>query len=446
MKETRTINLNGIAFNIDYDAYQELRDYLHDIELRLPIDEKNDVMADLEARMAELFSKALFAKNIQVIDIAMVQSVQARIGAPSEFGENKRPKVKKTKSENSGCWRVFGITVMVLVAVMALPVLLPLLAGFVALIVGLFGASIGIIGAAPFMGIELFGGTTWMTALFIVCGLAAVVLPIVMIICSIVSYMRTRRGPKARFWWITLILWALSIVGTATMSVKAVQMGLDITPLINQMWDDDDDDTTMASEEREVPAFNAICVKGAAEVRLHTGAQQQLTVRSHNLDKVTTEVRDSVLYVEMAQGRYMGMSLDVTVPELRSIRAAGACEVKSADVLTTRKLDIDCAGAAEMDLNINVQTLNIEVNGGAELDLKGTANQADVTLNGAGEIDAADLVTQTMHINCAGASEAEINVQNELWAQATGASKIIYRGTPQLKQKMEIGGSKIVRK
>lgn len=52
-----------------------------------------------------------------------------------------------------------------------------------------------------------------------------------------------------------------------------------------------------------------------------------------------------------------------------------------------------------------------------------------------------------MHINCAGASEAEINVQDELWAQASGASKISYRGTPRvIKQKMELGGSKIVKK
>ena len=39
MKETRTINLNGLVYHIDYDAYQELRDYLQDIELRLPQDE-----------------------------------------------------------------------------------------------------------------------------------------------------------------------------------------------------------------------------------------------------------------------------------------------------------------------------------------------------------------------------------------------------------------------
>lgn len=109
-------------------------------------------------------------------------------------------------------------------------------------------------------------------------------------------------------------------------------------------------------------------------------------------------------------------------------------------------LTVDCSGAAEIDLNMAVQTLTVNINGGAELDMQGTANQADITLNGAGEIDAKDLVVQSMHINCAGASEAEINVQDELWAQASGASKISYRGNPRvIKQKMELGGSKIVK-
>lgn len=443
MKETRTINLNGIAFTIDYDAYQSLRDYLHDIELRLSMDERSDVMSDIEARMGELFSKALFAKHIQVIDMGIVKDVEARIGAPAEFGENKRPRVKNSKSENSGCWRIFGITVLVLLAVMALPILLPILGGFIALIAGLFGASVGIISTVPLVGIELYGGSTWMLVLLVTFGLFAVALPIVMIIYTIVSYMRTRRGPKARFWWIALVLWLLSIVGTGTMLVKAVQMGMDI-PALLQAIDEYDDDNPMFSESREVATFDGLDVTGAAEVRIHIAPVQSLTVLSNNLSVVNTEVRDGVLYVDAPQVRYAAIKLDVTVPELKSIRVTGACEVKSDDVLRQSVLDINSAGTAELDFAMSVDTLRVTVDGATEIDLRGTAKDATIALNGAGEIDAYKLVAQNMHINCAGASKAEINVQSELWAQAMGASKIAYRGTPSIKQKMEVGGGKIV--
>lgn len=443
MKETRTINLNGIAFTIDYDAYQSLRDYLHDIELRLSMDERSEVMSDIEARMGELFSKALFAKHIQVIDMGIVKDVEARIGAPAEFGENKRPRVKNSKSENSGCWRIFGITVLVLLAVMALPILLPVLGGFIALIAGLFGASVGIISTVPLVGIELYGGSTWMLVLLVTFGLLAVVLPIVMIIYTIVSYMRTRRGPKARFWWIALVLWLLSVVGTGTMLVKAVQMGMDI-PALLQAIDEYDDDKPMFSESREVAAFDGLDVTGAAEVRIHIAPVQSLTVLSNSLSEVNTEVRDGVLYVDAPQVRYAAIKLDVTVPELKSIRVTGACKVKSDDVLRQSILDINSAGTAEFDFAIATDTLRVTVDGATEIDLRGTAQNANIALNGAGEIDADNLVVQNMHINCAGASKAEIHVQSELWAQAMGASKIAYRGTPSIKQKMEVGGGKIV--
>jgi hypothetical protein len=76
MKETRTINLNGMVYHIDYDAYQSLRDYIQDIELRLPMNDRQEIIADIEARIAELFQNALFAKNIQVVNLAIVNNVK----------------------------------------------------------------------------------------------------------------------------------------------------------------------------------------------------------------------------------------------------------------------------------------------------------------------------------------------------------------------------------
>ena len=120
MKETRTINLNGLVFHIDDDAYQNLRNDLHDIEVRLPEDERVDVMTDIEARICELLQSALFAKNVQVADASMIESIKARIGAPSDFGENKRPKVKQSAlSERGGCGRVLKISLYVILILVA---------------------------------------------------------------------------------------------------------------------------------------------------------------------------------------------------------------------------------------------------------------------------------------------------------------------------------------
>ena len=57
MTRTITINLNGIAFSIDEDAYNLLQSYLRHVEANLSnLSDKAEVMRDIEARIAELLA------------------------------------------------------------------------------------------------------------------------------------------------------------------------------------------------------------------------------------------------------------------------------------------------------------------------------------------------------------------------------------------------------
>ncbi len=449
MKETRTINLNGMIFHIDNDAYITLSGYLQDIELRLPVDEKKDVMADLEARIAELLQSALFAKNQQVVNMEMVKSVQQRIGSPSDFGENKRPKVKH-QSNNQGCGRAFGIGLTIFLIICALPVLFVLGMVIFALLMGLFGASVGIASAIPMVGLDLFGNG-WLTGMAVVCLLLAVGLPIAMIITPIVSYMRTRRGPKARFWWITVILWVLSLAGLGVLASKAVDNQGGIVSFVQTMQalDDDDnldfDDGAMQTELRTVEPFSAISIKGCAAVRLQQSSDYKLSLRSNAPADVLTEVRDGVLYIEVLNNRYTKAKMNISMPSLTALYTAGTCKIDGDSPLVADSLLLDVSGAAQADLQLQVQSLTVDCKGASELELNGLAEYADIRLSGAGSVEAENFVVQDMHINCAGAAQAELNVQRNLWAQAAGASKITYEGNPDVKQSLAVGGSVIKR-
>ena len=165
---------------------------------------------------------------------------------------------------------------------------------------------------------------------------------------------------------------------------------------------------------------------------------------------IKAEVRDSVLYLETSNQIPMDdvmIDFAITSPHLRKLTVYGASEIETAENLVLAQPDfvLDLNGAAQADLHLNVQHLTVEAKGASKLDLEGTAEQVNITIAGAGEVDAEELVTQVMHINCAGASKAEVNVTDELWAQAAGASFISYHGTPRIKQKMAVGGS-IIRK
>lgn len=466
MKETRTINLNGLVYHIDYDAYQLLRDYLHDIELRLPQEDRQEVIADVEARIAELLQKALFAKNMQVVNIEIVNSVKMQIGQPSEFGPNARPKVKVDKSQNSGCGRVFSIVLNVILAILALPMIFIGLTVLLAIVLSLFGVAItgttslaAIMPIFPIFAELLVDGGAVIIPLLMVALILIIVLPIVMLVHTIVVYMRTRRGPKARFWWITILFWLASIIFWGASLVRLYQ-SYDMAPEIlkNMVWEGSDVDEqaeTIASELQLEP-YHSIELRGAARLYLNNGTQLSTMLKTNQITSlvyeggIKAEVRDSVLYLETSNQIPMDdvmIDFAITSPNVRKLTVYGASEIETAEnqVLAQPDFVLDLNGAAQADLHLNVQHLTVEAKGASKLDLEGTAEQVNITIAGAGEVDAEELVTQVMHINCAGVSKAEVNVTDELWAQAAGASFISYHGTPRIKQKMAVGGS-IIRK
>jgi len=92
MKKTLTVNLNNIVFHIDDDAYEMLQTYLSEIAEHFKSDEeRNEIMNDIEARIAELFNEKL-QKNKNVVNLTDVQEIIEIMGKPSQYtGDEEEP-------------------------------------------------------------------------------------------------------------------------------------------------------------------------------------------------------------------------------------------------------------------------------------------------------------------------------------------------------------------
>lgn len=94
MKETVNVNIGSMAFTLDVDAYRLLDRYFDDIRKRLPEDD-TETMADIEARMAEIFRERV-TSPMRVITADVARAAMSQMGAPSDFGE---PRTAKPASE-----------------------------------------------------------------------------------------------------------------------------------------------------------------------------------------------------------------------------------------------------------------------------------------------------------------------------------------------------------
>lgn len=87
MKKTVDIQLGGLLFHLDEDAFVRLSEYLDQLRRHLAATEgSEEVLSDIEARIAELFRERLGAGR-EVVALADVEEAMRRLGAPSEFGE-----------------------------------------------------------------------------------------------------------------------------------------------------------------------------------------------------------------------------------------------------------------------------------------------------------------------------------------------------------------------
>lgn len=85
MNKTFTINISQIVFHIDEQAYDILSNYLNTIKSYFNNNEsKDEILADIEARIAEIFSEKL-NNNKQVINVADVNEMIAIMGNPEVF-------------------------------------------------------------------------------------------------------------------------------------------------------------------------------------------------------------------------------------------------------------------------------------------------------------------------------------------------------------------------
>ena len=85
MNKIYNINLGGYPFTIDDDAYKVLDKYLKAITGHFSGSEGcEDIISDIEARIAELFNEHL--KGQPIVGLREVESMIAVMGTPEEFG------------------------------------------------------------------------------------------------------------------------------------------------------------------------------------------------------------------------------------------------------------------------------------------------------------------------------------------------------------------------
>lgn len=88
MNKTIIININGIVFHIEEDAYEILRAYMTEVKMHFAgSPDSTEITTDIENRIAEMFTEILERDKRQVIFPSDVQAVTAQMGHVKDFDQ-----------------------------------------------------------------------------------------------------------------------------------------------------------------------------------------------------------------------------------------------------------------------------------------------------------------------------------------------------------------------
>jgi len=106
MKKVVNVSVGGRSFSLDEDAYARLLAYFDHFKARLDRDTqsaKEEVMADLENRIAELFDQGTGGASYRVVNLALVTKVVEQLGMPDGTKEpesNAEGQGQRTEAED----------------------------------------------------------------------------------------------------------------------------------------------------------------------------------------------------------------------------------------------------------------------------------------------------------------------------------------------------------
>ena len=201
---------------------------------------------------------------------------------------------------------------------------------------------------------------------------------------------------------------------------------------------------TIISEEREVPVFNQISLKGSGKVILTRGENQNVRVNTDDniMPHIQTEVKNGKLLISHERNnlRPTVLKFHITVANLEGVSISGSGDINGNDEFNSDSFYADIAGSGDIAIKVSADRLESNISGSGSIHLSGSANSYDTTITGSGDVDAFELRARDSSVVITGSGNCRISVSDTLRAKITGSGDVLYKGQPQISQSITGSG------
>ena len=187
--------------------------------------------------------------------------------------------------------------------------------------------------------------------------------------------------------------------------------------------------------------FNVKVKQGAAFSILAKGCSQELSdLRVSVEQNGTLDIR----YNQYKNDRYR-VDLEITMPVINSINLSGASKgTVTGFALQPGTFKTILSGEANCTVDGLPALISVEQSGASVLNLTGLAPDLIAHLSGTSKLNAYTATFSDADVYTSGTAKAQVQVQQSLFAQASGDSRIYYKGSPANVNAEQSGSAKVI--
>jgi hypothetical protein len=207
--------------------------------------------------------------------------------------------------------------------------------------------------------------------------------------------------------------------------------------------------TNPVTRQFDLMNFNKIEAGDDHEIIITQGAAFSVQARgnSTDLDEIRILVNDGTLKIGYPyyNSNRKRLHIIITMPVLTAAEFAGAAYGKISGFQQPVNFRLYLSGNSKFEVNTTAPLMDADVSGTAKLVLHGTAGSLVINVSGQAELQGYDMGVQNVFAKTSGQANAYINTGNVFTADASGQSRIFYKGQPATKNITETGMARVIR-
>ena len=210
----------------------------------------------------------------------------------------------------------------------------------------------------------------------------------------------------------------------------------------------------IATENREVSAYNIISVNGNIDVVLVEGKEGKLTLKAEEnlLDYIEISVNRDALKIKSKDRTELrpskGKNILITVPiqEVRKLTLNGSGEIEGDVILKNDTLTLQVNGSGDMDVNVMTEDVKAMINGSGDITVSGKTDVFKATVNGSGDINGSQLSANNCEGKVIGSGDIYFFAKQKLNAKIIGSVDIeVNKSVIEIEKKI-IGSGEVTKK